>query len=405
MRLTYRGTDRDAAASAAGETSGTKSPRQGSRVLHVNSGNLYGGVETILVTLARLRHLCPSMEPEFALCHQGRLSQELIEAGVPVYSLGKVRISRPWTVWRARQILRQILRRERFDVVMCHMPWSLAVFGPAVKATGQRLGFWAHALHDGTGWLERLARRATPDLAVANSCYTETGLRKLFPHVPHGVVYPPVALTATSGIEQSRSKLRKQLGAPDEKVVIIQVSRIEACKGHVLHLRALARLKQLPTPWDCWMVGGAQRPDEEKYLQQLLEMAAALGIADRVHFLGQRSDIPELLAAADVFCQPNQTPDSFGITFVEALWAGRPVVTAALGGAVEIIDESCGLLMPAGEVDALAAALERMIEHPDFRAHLARGGRARAVQLCDPARQMEVLDRMIRPGNDSRIEP
>src|ERR1700687_6346715 len=121
----------------------------GVRVLHLNAGNLYGGVETVLVTLARLRHLCPTMEPHFGLCYEGRLSRELAAAGVPVHLLGPARLSRPWSVWRARRRLREIVRRLHFDFVVCHMPWSMAVFGPELKASGQRLGFWAHAFHSG----------------------------------------------------------------------------------------------------------------------------------------------------------------------------------------------------------------------------------------------------------------
>src|SRR5690242_21806476 len=89
--------------------SGIRSDPKRLRVLHVNSGNLYGGVETLLVTLAQLRHLCEDMEPHFALCHEGRLSQELIATGVSVHQLGRVRISRPWTVWSARRRLRELL--------------------------------------------------------------------------------------------------------------------------------------------------------------------------------------------------------------------------------------------------------------------------------------------------------
>lgn len=371
-------------------------PGERSRILHVNSGNLYGGVESILVTLARLGHLCPHMESHFAVCHEGRLSRELMEAGAPVYRLGQVRISRPWTVWRARRQLREILRSEHFDLVICHMPWSFAVFGPAVKAAGQRLGFCAHAFHSGRGWLEWLARRITPDLAIANSNYTESGLANLFPQSPHGVIYPPVELTAFSSAGQTRSLFRQQQGLNEATVVIIQVSRIEACKGHLVHLEALGRLKQLPTPWVCWMVGGAQRPEEREYLNQLERTAAVLGLQERVRFLGQRADIPALLAAADIFCQPNETPDSFGISFVEALSAGRPVVTSALGGALEIVDESCGLLVQPGDVAGLAAALQQLIERPELRADLTRSGAARALALCDPAKQMGLLDRMSR---------
>jgi glycosyltransferase involved in cell wall biosynthesis len=390
------------------ESAAPASPQPGferSRVLHVNSGNLYGGVESILVTLARLRDLCPTMEPHFALCHQGRLSLELTEAGVPVFELGKVRISRPWTVWRARRRLRKMLEREHFDLVICHMPWSLAVFGPSVKDAGQKLGFWAHAFHTGTGWLERLARRAVPDVAIANSRYTEAGLANLFPSVPSIVVYPPVTLTALSESERTRSTLRRDLGVSEDTVVIIQVSRIEACKGHLLHLEALARLKEIPTAWVCWIVGGAQRPEEQTYFEELQRMAGALGIANRVRFLGQRSDIPELLSAADIFCQPNQTPDSFGISFIEALWAGRPVITTAMGGALEIVDECCGLLIQPADAASLAASLERLIEDPELRGRLAQRGAARAFELCDPARQMKILEQVSRNGNRDTTTP
>jgi glycosyltransferase involved in cell wall biosynthesis len=363
------------------------------RVLHVNSGNLYGGVETILVTLARMRALCPSMKPHYAVCHEGRLSRELMEAGVPVYQLGRVRISRPWTVWRGRRRLRQVLQRERFDLVVCHMPWSLAVFGKTVRGTGGKLGFWAHSFHPGRIWLERWARRMVPDLAIGNSRFTEAGLTNLFPGVPHGVVYPPLEL---AGRDEAgyRSSVRKQLGVTDDSVIIIQVSRMEECKGHRLHLEALAQLQHLDTPWVCWIVGGAQRPEEEKYLDQLKSTAEKLGLSKRVMFLGQRTDVRRLLAGADIFCQPNQTPDSFGMVFVEALWASRPVVTTALGGALEIIDDSCGTLVEPGNVASLVEALLRLIESPELRSQQGRAGIARASSLCDPARQMRTLSEL-----------
>jgi len=371
--------------------SGPAAGRRRVRVLHLNAGNLYGGVETILSTLARLQDSCPAMESQFALCFEGRLSQELETARVTPYFLGHVRISRPWTVLRARRRLREILDRERFDLVMCHMPWSTAVFGPAVRESGQKLGFWAHAFHDGKNWLERLARRTPPDLVVACSRFAEAGVANLFPHAPCQVIYPPLEFNPVADTRQRRAILRSQLNTPDHTVVIVQVSRMEAWKGHQAHLQALARLKNLPTPWVCWMVGGAQRPEEREYLQKLKGLAETLGLTDRVKFLGQRSDVSDVLAAADIFCQPNLTPEPFGIVFVEALWAERPVATFGLGGALEIVDQSCGLLIPPGDVAGLAAGLQRLIEQDELRVTLGRAGRARAVQICDPATQMNAL--------------
>jgi glycosyltransferase involved in cell wall biosynthesis len=123
-----------------------------------------------------------------------------------------------------------------------------------------------------------------------------------------------------------------------------------------------------------------------------------MGLGERVRFLGQRTDVSELLEAADIFCQPNQTPDSFGISFIEALWAGRPVVTSALGGALEIVDESCGFLVQPGDAAGLAACLGPLIEQQELRSRLGLHGPARALELCNPAQQMNLLVEMSRGG-------
>src|SRR4051812_49392620 len=106
------------------------------RVLHLYAGNLYGGVERMLVTLARERSACPEMEPEFGLCFEGRLSRELRDAGVRVHMLGEVRLSRPWTVLAARRRLRELLRAQPFDAAITHSAWPHAVFAPAVRGCG-----------------------------------------------------------------------------------------------------------------------------------------------------------------------------------------------------------------------------------------------------------------------------
>jgi len=79
------------------------------RVLHIGAGSLYGGIATLLFTLARYRHLCPDMTPEFALCFGRRRKTELIGEGVGFHHLGAVRIRYPVSVWRARRRLREIL--------------------------------------------------------------------------------------------------------------------------------------------------------------------------------------------------------------------------------------------------------------------------------------------------------
>lgn len=362
------------------------------RVLHVHSGNLYGGVETLLATLWHEREACPSMETAFALCFDGRLSEELREAGATIHALGAVRARRPLSVRRARRALGLLLRRERFDAVVCHAPWAQAIFGTVARSAEAPLAFWMHAPASGTHWLERWARMTTPDLVVCNSRFTAESAGRLYPRARAEVVYCPVRFSdaETQPSERERSATRAEFDTPDDAVVIIQVSRMEALKGHATHLEALGLLKDVPG-WVCWQVGGAQRPAEEVYLDGLKRLASRLGIAGRVLFAGQRPDVPRLLAAADIYCQPNTGPESFGISFVEAMHAGLPVVTTAIGGALEVVDESCGMLLPAGDADALAQSLRAMLDKESFRARLGAAGPQRARQLSDPGCQIRRL--------------
>jgi len=260
----------------------------------------------------------------------------------------------------------------------------MAMFGGTARKSGKRLAFWAHDAANGSHWLERWARRVSPDIVIGNSRFTKGTMPLLFPKAPCKIVFYPVMPAQPPDAQTCRAEIRRTLGVSDDTVAIIQVSRMEAWKGHHLHLDALAKLKDNPR-WICWMVGGAQRSAEREYMREIQEKAVRLGIGDRVRFLGQRSDVPSLLAAADIFSQPNLGAEPFGIVFIEGLAAGLPVVTTAMGGPKEIIDESCGIVAPPGDAEAVAAGLRRLIDSADLRSRLGRNGPQRARDLCDPA--------------------
>lgn len=344
----------------------------------------------MLLTLARHQRLCPEMEPSFALCFEGRLSEELIDSEMPVHLLGGARVSRPLSVRRSRRALGDLLQREEFDTMICHASWSQAIFGPVARLARVPLVFWLHDATGGRHWLERWARRCPPDLAVCNSRFTASTLSALFPQARAEVIYCPVAPSATSHSNADRSATRAELDTPAGSTVIIQASRMEKWKGHSLNLKALSLLSDIPN-WVCWLAGGGQRPHEVEYFNELKASAERLKIADRVRFLGQRSDVERLLAAADIHCQPNTGPEPFGIAFIEAMLARLPVVTTAIGGAREILSADCGLLVPPDDVQALARALRQLIEDRALRERLGRNGPARAKELCDPTTQIEKL--------------
>jgi glycosyltransferase involved in cell wall biosynthesis len=359
------------------------------RVLHVHSGNLSGGVESLLKTLALNRQLCPQMEANFALCFDGALAASLRAAGVPVFIAGGVRFSRPWTVLRARRTLAGFLRRERFDIVICHNSWSHALFAPVVRSERMPLVHCRHDASDGRHWTDRWAARTAPDRVICNSRFTAATFERVYPGVPRSILYYPASAPGTWSAEELQ-ETRCKLNTPPQTVAIVQPSRLEPWKGHRLHLRALSLLAKVPD-WVCWVAGAPQRPSEDRYWKTLHEDAERFGIADRVRFLGWVEDVPKLLAAAQVHCQPNEGPEPFGLTFVEAMGAGLPVVTTSWGAPLEIVTGDSGLLVPPGDAASLAKALESLITDSALRAKLGAGGRVRARELFDPERQIKRL--------------
>jgi glycosyltransferase involved in cell wall biosynthesis len=365
------------------------------RILHVHSGNLYGGVERILTTMARRGDASRNLQQEFATCFEGRLSSELASLGSSVHSIGPVRVSRPLTILRGRRRLHQLLAARACDALVFHSAWSHAIFAPV--AINHRLPsvVWMHGTAAGKHWTERWSRRRTnPDLVVCNSRFTAGSAATVYPNAVKRVLYCPVELNNPLVSVFERKRIREEFNTRDNAVVIVQVSRMERWKGQLLHLEALSKLKS-NTDWVGWFVGGPQRPDEQAFFQELRNEAVRLGISERVRFLNERCDVSQLLKAADIYCQPNVAPEPFGIALIEALNASLPVVATGMGGAAEIVDSSCGLLVEAANAQQIAARLRLLIEEPELRRRLGESGPARARALCDPATRIVELSDML----------
>ncbi len=354
------------------------------RVLHLAAGNLYGGVETFLVTLAKSPR---RLEHRFALFFEGRLARELREAGASVEVLGPARLGRPWTLVGPQLRLRRLLRDWNPDLVVYHSTWLKLVAAPALL--GYRQALFVHNQVDPHHRLDRLMARFPPDALLTNSEFTAGSVSALVPRPPPLVAGCPVE-DRTPREPGVREAVRQELGVAEGTTVILQLSRMEPGKGHALLLEALARLGR-DAAWECLVVGGAQRPEERAYEERLRAQAAQWGLTDRVRFLGQRTDVPRLFTGADVFCHPNVVPEGFGIVFVEAMYAGLPVLTTDMGGAREIVDESCGARVQP-RADALAEVLKRWVADPGARQALGRAGRERAESLYLPSVRVRLLE-------------
>lgn len=363
------------------------------RVLHAHSGNIYGGVETILVTLARHAALAPDIAWRFALTTEGRLSGELAALGAAPIVVGSARASRPWTVWAARAQLAQSLRRAPCDVAIVHSLWGLAMFGATLRRSGARLVRWVHG-PPGPAWQVAWAARTTPDLLIANSRYTASHWLRPHAAVRHEVVYPPLAQRAPA--EGARARIRAELGVAPEAVALIHVARVEPAKGQRLLIEALSRLGG---PWVLWVAGRAS-PADRAYEAALRADVARLGLERRVTFLGERTDIPDLLEAADIFVQPNVAPEPFGLALVEALAAGLPVVATDCGAVPELTNPATARVVPPGAAGPLRDALSGLMNDAPARQAMRAAGPAAARAINDPARIIPRLAALLRevPG-------
>jgi glycosyltransferase involved in cell wall biosynthesis len=355
--------------------------------LHVANGRLYGGIERMLTTLAE----CGGHDFEFAVAADGRLLSELRDRRAAVHYLGDVRLRHPASVVRARHRFRSILRSRAFAAVVCHAPWSHAIFGGVARGCGIPTALWQHDRATGSPLVERACRAAGADLVICNSHWTAATARALQPGARHEVIYCPVMLAPTS--PDDRTHIRGRLDASADDVVILMASRMEPWKGHLELIRALSQLRS--SGWKLWIAGGVQRPHEHDHEAAISTEVRRLGLDSRVRRLGERRDMARLLAGADLLAQANIEPEPFGVVFAEALLAGVPVVTTNLGGAPEIVGSTCGRLVPPGDRTALAEALDALVSDPGLRAQLAAAGPAHALARCDPSVVLPQISRAL----------
>lgn len=193
-----------------------------------------------------------------------------------------------------------------------------------------------------------------------------------------------------------RADFRREMGVRDDEVVVLGMGRFVGWKAWDDYLRAIALLSDLGH-FRFWLVGGGDegRRDQEGALR---ELAKELGIAERVEFFPFADDVRPWLWGADVFVQPSKEPEGFSLMLAEAMAAGLPPVTTAIGGALDIVrDGVSGLLVPPQSPVDLASALRRMAD-AEFRVKLAHGARRSAAEVSAgrvAAQTFELYERVL----------
>ncbi|HKG35640.1 MAG TPA: glycosyltransferase family 4 protein [Solirubrobacterales bacterium] len=193
------------------------------------------------------------------------------------------------------------------------------------------------------------------------------------------------------GVEPERFPPSPPPGRRGDGVRVLCVARLVRHKGHATLLRAVAKLRDEGLALRVALVGeGPERAGLER-------LRAELGIEDVVEFRGLagQDELPALLADADVFCLPTLA-ETVGVASMEAMAAGRPVVSSRLMGVPELVEDGVsGLLVTPGREGELAKALRRLAEEPELRERLAAEGRQRVLESFDSAREAARLSELL----------
>lgn len=189
---------------------------------------------------------------------------------------------------------------------------------------------------------------------------------------------------------RSREAVRAELGAGPGDSVLLTLGALVERKGHDLALRAAAELASGGRDVRLWIAG------EGPARESLEALAAELGLGERARLLGARADVPDLLAAADVFLMPSRA-EGLGVAALEAMAAGRPVVATRVGGLGEAVQhERTGLLIERPDAALLAAALARLLDDPALASRLGAAGPARITERYHASRMCAAYEALYR---------
>ncbi len=333
------------------------------RIIHSEAATSFGGQEhRVFKEMVAMREKGHYLE---AICQpDAELTTRLREAGFVVHTLymdGVVNITAGiFTVWR-------ILSRGKFDVVNTHSRQDTIIAAPAARLA--RVPLIVRTRHLASRVNSLLTYTWLPHCVTTVSQYVRRQLiERGVPAARVESIYTPVVLHAPV----EHSTLREELSLTGSDIIAGCVAVLRPNKGHRELIAAIAPLMARFPALHLVIVGGGS-----PVYEQLVEYIAELKLSDRIHLMGTRRDVPNLLAGFDLFCLPTRQ-EAMGTAFIEAAASGLPVIGTDVGGVSEMMQHNVtGILVPLDDIEALRAALVKLIENPPLRVKMGQAGRNR----------------------------
>lgn len=269
---------------------------------------------------------------------------------------------------KAYRQLKKVIEDGDYDIVHCHTPNASLITRLVCckfrKKNGLKVFYTAHGFHFYKGApllnclvyypVERFLARWTDVLITIN----KEDYRRAQKFKAGKVVYVPgvgieAAKFAEPIKEERRHEIRAEIGVSNDAVLLCSVGELNENKNHSLVIKALAHLENKNLHY---CIAG-----EGMFREHLTALSQELGIAERVHLLGYRSDIHELYKASDVFCFPSMR-EGLPVSLMEAMASGLPCVASRIRGSVDLLGEESQMLFDPRSVDECKIKIEHMIE-------------------------------------------
>jgi glycosyltransferase involved in cell wall biosynthesis len=366
------------------------------RILKVVPTLMCGGTENQFMTVGRMIDRSRFDVTFACLRRWGPFVDELGQLGIPLHEY-------PITTFRSVQSLAQQARlarqiaRSRIDIVHAYNFYGNVFAVPPARLMARVV---IASIRDRSPYLTSMQKRVQryacqfADRILVNADAVKDWLVGDEGYDPSNII------VIRNGVDMTRfagppagARIRSELGIPADARLVTVVSRLTRLKGVEHFLQAAAALKPR-YPDVRFLIVGETSPPDPAYLQELQGLADALGIAGQVTFTGRRSDVPDILGAADVAVMPSLN-EALSNALLESMAAGAPVVATRVGGTPEALtDGETGLLVPPGDAAAITAAVSRLLDDRVLACRLGRAARARISEQFSVGRMVSATENL-----------
>ena len=336
-----------------------------------------------------IRRLRGRIEPTiFCLDAVGRIGEELVAEGADLVCFGR----KPGRDWGVSRKMARAIRDRRIEVVHAHQytPFFYSALAKPLCGFRPKVVLTEHGRHypDRVSPLRRAVNRLVLDrLADAVTACCE---------------FSAEGLTRTDGFAGARIEIIEngieidRYGPPADKSLAKEDVGLDPARRYLIHVARHHPVKDQPTLVRGFALAAPDLSDVDLLMvgdgplrAELEALAVELRVSDRVKFLGIRTDIPDLMRAADGFALTSVS-EAASLTLLEALASGLPAIVTAVGGNPEIVrHEREGLLFARGDASGCAEAIRRVFRDAELAARLGAAGRERAVERYQLGRTVE----------------